>query len=636
MNPALVTVHTMSRIDRRPVGWSWLLACVGLVGLWMLARPYTGVRHDGVLYLGQIYLRLQPEVFKRDLFFTYGSQDQYSLFSTLSAYLHQWLGLEGSQFLVLIVSHCVLLLAAAWLLKPLGVVAHRVLGLVTLATMPHFYGGMGIFSYAETFLTARTLAEPLGLVALALLVHGRHLGAAVAAGAAVLLHPLMALPVLIVGWLVMVQADRRWVWLLVPAALITSAMAIAGLGPAANLSRRYDDAWLAVVQTANPFVFPLAWAASSWALVIGLLLFLHLGARMLPLPLARLSRAASLGATLLLGVAILGGDVFHNILLTQLQLWRVLWVVHLLAIVLLPAVVLRLWRIGGPWKTVAVAIAAASVSLTAEWPSSPLILAWVLGLSLLARLKSAPVDARGWTWLLAANIAVALLLSALLLIGNLRQLVQKGVELDASVIAWALATTPLLVLVGAWRALERTGTWPRPRLWGAVLALGLLVMGASQWDRRTDTQRIVEARPVTPHPFALKTAPDSQIYWRDSLNHTWAMLGRVIYFTDHQGSGVLFERQTAMEFERRRQVFSKLSFQREICMMLAGLERNPNWAAECVPDLELVTDVCRTERGPDYLVFPFALPHGAVASWTLAPRDAPPTTYHLHDCAKLR
>jgi hypothetical protein len=636
MNTTQATVHDMSRIDRHPVGWSWLLACVGLMGLWMLARPYTGVRHDGVLYLGQIYLRLQPEIFKRDLFFAYGSQDQYSLFSSICAYVHQWLGQEGSQFLVLLLSHCVLMLAAAWLLKPLGTVAYRVLGLVALAVMPHFYGGMGIFSYAETFVTARTLAEPIGLVALALLVHGHRLGAAMAAVAAALLHPLMALPVLVVGWLAMVQEDRRWLWLSVPAAVMTSAIAIAGVGPAANLSRRYDDAWLAVVQTANPFVFPLGWAASSWALVVGVLLFLHLGGRLLPFPLARLSRAASLGATLLMVVSILGSDVLHNILLTQLQLWRALWVAHLLAIVLLPAVVWRLWSLGGPWRTVAVAIAAAAVALTAEWPSSPLILAWVLALCLLARMKLAALGGREWTWLLTANIAVMLLLSALLLLSNLRQLLHKGVDLDVSVIAWSLATTPLLVLALAWWTLERTGSLPRPRLWGGILALGLLVTGAADWDRRTDTQRIVEARPGTPHPFALKTEPDSQIYWGESLNHTWAMLGRVSYFTDHQGSGVLFERQTAMEFERRRQVFSKLSFQRQICMMLAGLEQNPNWAAECVPDVELVIEVCRTDRGPDYLVFPFALPRGSVASWTLAPGDAPPTSYHLHDCAKLR
>lgn len=626
------------RIDSltRPVGWSWPIGIVALVGLWLLARPYSGVRHDGVLYLGQIYLQLDPTVFARDLFFAFGSQDRYTLFSRLGSWAHAALGLERSQFLILLFGHVLLLVATAWLLKALVSVPQRVLGLIALAVMPHFYGGMGIFSFAETFVTARTLAEPLGVLALACLVHGHRLWAFTAVLASALMHPLMALPVLAIGWVFLMLTDRRWAWLLVPIAGVVAGLVAIGFGPFGNLARRYDPDWLAIVRQTNSFVLPLTWSLGSWALTLAVLGFLHVSAGVLPPVLGKLARSVAWTGALLLSLSIVGGDILANILLTQLQLWRVLWVAHLVALALLPAVLLRLLTFGGAWPTAAAGILAAAVALTAEWTTSPIVLAWALGLCLLAKAHPSVVQAREWRLLRHASLAVLVLISVLLTASNLRQLTSKGVDLDLSVILWALSTTPVLMLAAGAYALARGQRWSRPRLLGLTLAAAMMVIGGSQWDRRTDTQRIIEARPAVAHPFALKIAPQSQVYWRDSLNHTWAMLGRVSYFTDHQGSGVLFERKTALEFERRRQLFSKLSFQREICMMLAGLEQNAGWNEECVPDLELLTEVCRAERGPDYLVFPFKLAVGAIESWTLSPGDAPSTTFHLHDCAQLR
>jgi hypothetical protein len=202
---------------------------------------------------------------------------------------------------------------------------------------------------------------------------------------------------------------------------------------------------------------------------------------------------------------------------------------------------------------------------------------------------------------------------------------------------WSLSTTPLLVMTLGYLALQRlAGAAPRARTIPAALALSMLVVGSMLWDRRTDAQRIVETRFDAGHPFVRAIGPDAQVYWRDTLNHSWAMLGRASYFTEHQGSGVLFERKTAMEFERRRQLLSKLSFQREICMMLAGLEGNEGWGAECIPEVELIEEICRADGGPNYLIFPFRLPRGAIAQWALKPDNAPETTYHLHDCIRFQ
>ena len=60
---------------------TWLV----LVALWVLAHPYGGLRHDGLLYAGQAMAHLRPDVFGRDLFFAYGSQDDYTIFGQVYA-----------------------------------------------------------------------------------------------------------------------------------------------------------------------------------------------------------------------------------------------------------------------------------------------------------------------------------------------------------------------------------------------------------------------------------------------------------------------------------------------------------------------------------------------------------------------
>jgi hypothetical protein len=114
------------------------------------------------------------------------------------------------------------------------------------------------------------------------------------------------------------------------------------------------------------------------------------------------------------------------------------------------------------------------------------------------------------------------------------------------------------------------------------------------------------------------------------------MLGRVNYYTQQHGGGALYERRAALEQDRRRRILAPLDFQREVCIMLSKLNDTPNWRETCVPNLELIADICRAERGPDYLVFPFALAQGVVESWATAVPGAQSKAYYLHDCAELR
>ena len=178
----------------------WACAA-GVLAMWLLTRPYRGVRHDAILYLGQALGRLMPDRFGSDLFLHTGAQDKYSLFSPLLAPLLGHLGVGSVEMALLVACHAAFMLACwkiteGWFARPL-----RWAAMMFIAVLPHTYGGLGEFSYAEPFLTARSVAEPLALFALWQLLRGRLVVAIGLAVLAMAFHPLVTIPVLIIGWL---------------------------------------------------------------------------------------------------------------------------------------------------------------------------------------------------------------------------------------------------------------------------------------------------------------------------------------------------------------------------------------------------------------------------------------------------
>src|SRR5438270_7254260 len=72
------------------------------------ARPYAGITHDARLYSIQVLNQLDPSAYSDDLFFRYGSQDQFSIFSRCAAPLVALLGLEPAFFLLYVVCNSLL------------------------------------------------------------------------------------------------------------------------------------------------------------------------------------------------------------------------------------------------------------------------------------------------------------------------------------------------------------------------------------------------------------------------------------------------------------------------------------------------------------------------------------------------
>lgn len=157
------------------------------VSIWLTYRPYEGLIGDANLYLLQALAVIGVD-FSSDLFFTGGSQAEFSLFPQIHAGLLSVLGMEIGQGFVYLVSS-LLWLTGLWSLtvqlkQPPWA---RAVAVLCICVAGARYSVIGA---AEQYVTARLPAEALSLFSLVFLLK-RRLGSGVLVGlVAVLLHPL--------------------------------------------------------------------------------------------------------------------------------------------------------------------------------------------------------------------------------------------------------------------------------------------------------------------------------------------------------------------------------------------------------------------------------------------------------------
>jgi hypothetical protein len=629
----LSTQPTSSRASmlRNALAASWIVA------LYFICNPYRGVRHDAVLYFGQMQLHLTPEWLRGDLFFLANSQDGYSLFSTIFAPVLQALGLSSAEIAILLALHA-LFLFATWQLTSGLPRATRWCALGLAVVLPRFYSSHHRLAFLEPFLTARSLAEPFAVFALAWLLRGRLVLALLAGGLAMASHPLVAVPIWLVGWRLLCAQDRRWNG----AALVVlpiAALAWLGVGPFGDLARRYDADWFAIVKQANGFVFLSSWQFADWEQLVFDAGLLWLCARDTALPLGRLARASLVVTAACLVVSAVGVDLFHNILLTQLQLWRATWIAHLVAMLSLGPLLLGLWGRGGKGR-----LAVFAVLLGAFTISSTLRTGWVAGLGAFGAVALAESRVVVSTAMLrigiAACIVAGILISGVVAVNQHDQILMgqdSGILIGrASAIPSALS---LLVL-----SVALLGLWPllRPgRIAAACSAVGmavLLVAGLSQWDQRNDWARYVEQNQGKPNPFLPLIPVGATVYWPDDLLANWALLGRSSFFNVVQMSGTLFSRETSVTGMARREAIRPLVIEHRMCMSIAASGLAATTEADCKPSEVAVHDVCHLGAlHPDFIVLNSSIEAPPLARWHHPSSDASASADHfLYQCSKIK
>ena len=597
----------MTRRDRlKMAGGPGLLAAFGL---FLLSRPYLGVHHDGRLYVADALAKLDPTGVGRDLMFVHDGQFGFSLYTPLLARVIDALGLPAAAMAVVAASLVLWFAAAAMMIERLLAdrsPALRWAALVFVIALPPLYGPMDVVGFGEPYATPRAVAEAAGLAGMAAYLSGRRVLALLACAVGMLFHPIMGLCSAAAIGLALALEDRRWLWAGGVGVVLVGVAVLLRLPLAERLVTVMDPAWRAVVEARSPFLFPSHWSVEAWGRMSVHICVLGAGGALLNGPSRRLALGALAAGLIGVAVAAVLGDRLSLLLFLQVQSWRMLQPVAVLAAAVLALLCFELPR-RGPAGLLALALLGAAWMFR-DVGGLGLILA-PAGL-LLAIAGRLPRFSRPS---LVSALAVALLVSAAIAYGVLRGLALARVLASApheqglvSSLAWSsdLPALAVALSIGLWLA----RAWPAPPLAGRwAFALAIVLLGAASWDARSGfaRQRDGGRDPVL---SVMTASRPGEVLWLAGDIEPWTLMGRASWSSKVQSAGVVFSRPLALALRGRAER-----------LRLAGLA-GEDWMRPLTrpasrpppPRLAQVRRFCAAPDAPAWIVWP---------RWTDTPLD---------------
>lgn len=532
-----------------------------LIGVWMMVHWYHGIQLDAVLYAGQALARLHPEQLGRDVFFAYGSQDDYTLFTPIYAALAAQTTLGDAALLLVGLAHASWVGAMFFLARQLAAGPALWLGLVLVFGTPGVYGAERVLSYGEGLATARIWGEAFALVAVAASLSGRRALAVIACGFGLAMHPIIALPA--AGFIALHALKPRHIGLLALAGVLAAiSSSWLGLIPAERFVATMDPLWYAVVTERSPYLFLDHWPVADLNEAICLLAVLAIAA----LSAGDDSRRAwwAMLLTGIVGLALAGlGSLTHHALLLQIQPWRVLWLVRIFAALAACGLLLEWWPKGRNWRLVGVWLAVGW--LARDYGGGLIALGALLAFLRLRTRGDAEIPRSVWlaSWAALAMVALISLVAqaqqSMIYFYYYRAGVEPsrlaGVGTNIVVSLFGAGIFSLL-LIPFWH-LARGAEWQR---WAALsAAAGFALFAATGWNQRPERERdLYSFLPPDADRLADPLPSTATVYWEGAQHFTWVALHRPNYASKQQSAGVLFSRATAIETKRRLARLAKL------------------------------------------------------------------------------
>lgn len=526
-----------------------------LFGVWLMGRPYVGIWGDSILYTAQALNSLDPGILGNDIFFKYGSQGDFTLFPRLHAVFIEWLGIEQSAFVLTLFGKLIWFCCLFYFISTLTHGRALILGLTLILGIQPHYDGYGVFLYGESMLTSRIYAESLVLLSVGLAIRQRVAYAALLAAAALLLHPLIALAgmlfVLFIG-LRNKGAIAVLACLLACLLLILSAAYI-GISPFDRLFKTYDPAWLDVVEKRNIFVFINHWSVDALSKIGLVILLLLVNAYFSRGVVKWLSAWLALCGTAVLLISWIGTSVFSNVLITQLQPWRMFWFVQLCALAMLGKLALRLWK-GDANQRILLILLGCSLLLT----GLASLLLGVFAVVFYWQIRRL----EGWqpTRIVIIALGAALLYSLVVKLAFL-ELAYSRLNYEYPYVLYATLSNDLvlllLVLAFLW-FFSRAGTVYK--ILPAIAGFAVLLIGLGKFDARS--QRHIDPENEVLDKTALQAVipKNATVFWPGSNSLSWLWLQRAHYVSPEQMAGVVFSREMSLEARRRQKILEPFGF----------------------------------------------------------------------------
>jgi len=520
--------------------------------LWLTTRYYRGIVGDARFYMVQALREIDPSRFADDLYFRFGSQDRYTIFTRLYAPLVAHWGIGATAMACTIAGQLLWLCSLIYCAS--GLIRHRPYALLAVAAAIILPSTSPLIGYGEEFVTPRLFAEGLSLLALGLLLRGYSWRALAVLAVAVTMHPLVALPGLGFALLYLGIGRRSW-WIAIAAGVAAAVgLSLTDLQPFAALRSTFDPAWFDIVRVRDLQCLVGAWPADAYFRIFG-----TTALALLALAVSPQWERRFLGVALGVGlggvaVTLLGGDLARNVLIVQLQPWRSMWLLTVIAQFYAVPTFIRLRARGHGFDLVALmfvtalgADVASQFSATIVFASASLMLATAV--LALWQLRTGLLPSRSTRGL--ALIAVATVCAMAIVLCGVPAVLLRiwPQEFDRLVFS-----ATLLALSAAIMALWlRRPALPSARIgyWLTGASAVLLAAAGANWDGRSPWTKFVESSAPPPISLAALLPQHASVYWEGGLELLWFKLQRPSFYSCGQGTGAVFFRGTAMAFRDR-------------------------------------------------------------------------------------
>ncbi|MBO0733314.1 MAG: hypothetical protein J2P49_03165 [Methylocapsa sp.] len=577
---------------------SWPLALIAF-SIFLLNRPYSGIVQDAYIYIGRALADLDPGGVGRDMIFVYDGQFGFSVFRPLAAAL---VALSGPAFAAKALA---LAAMAAWFWAALAF-SRQFLGgravwavLVFAALLPASYGLPLTLSFAEPLAIPRPFSEAFVLVALAELIRGRNGLSLLWLAAALLMHPIMALPGFCVFFFLLGFENKHWFWFCI---LGIAALILGGASGMPLLNRLFvpfEPSFGGAKEFHSPFIFPTRWPAESFSQLFVYMATLAVAARLLQGRRRLVLYGAALAGWGGIAMSAIFGDWLTSLLIVQLQPWRMCWLMSAAGAVAMGICVIKLWPLG-PCGRIPLALLALSWLFVsqAEVAAPTAILAFCLsaGQERFKHLFTAKIVLAAWTFTVVAGAIWQCRLFAFPWQFSLSS--PAGYASPSQIAVRYLLPLPACAFA-AYFAIVKPQIPSRLR--GAFAAL-LAVMAALSWDQRSPDQQMAETgRPPEPI-LQLVDRRKGEVLWMDGLGEAWFLFHRPQWASLVQAGPRIFSPALAAEWYDRMGFLMRLRLanQSSFKLLTTVVERKDKpWLSQ-----EGLEQLCARKDAPAWIITP--------------------------------
>ncbi|XXG31614.1 MAG: hypothetical protein WJ306_03240 [Ferrovum myxofaciens] len=533
-----------------------------LLILWLVTRPYEGILWDSEYYTVQALHFLWPDRYANDLYFAFGSQDQFSIFSRIYGPVIASLGLAHAHIALTLLTQLAWVSGLAYLAKGMFQGKWAYLAMVGVIVFP---GSVGlVFHYGESILTPRILAEALTLFALAAIWRERILFSLGFLILGLLIHPLMTLPGIVFWFLWFFGREKTGWWACALAGTIVLGLAVSGVQPFVRLTQSFDPVWLNIVRQRSPYCFISQWGMGEWSAVIHTVLLTLWAMQKAGNKERQFLKLASLIGVGGIVLSWLGGDLLKNVLILDAQLWRAMWMVSLISHLFITKKLTNLSYASFEFSAGWLWLGGFFVTLLAGFHggfyllATPLVAVAFLVEQWENRIhKPLPL----WTrWLVTSFLLLEFSVTAYFFwMIFVTEPSQKSGPPHATLMNLVFALIVLTLMCIGIRKESLGGPTFKffDHIYYGIISLSLFETVIA-WDQRSPWVKSIDEASVPPVNLSEILPQGRPIYWEGDLTVPWFLLRRSSYFSRSQGTGSLFYRDTALNYWQRYRSFQPL------------------------------------------------------------------------------